>query len=297
MVKKDFLALLLAIGLGVGVYFAYQSWFAEPKDEQAKSEEKQDEQKEDEKPAEIVGKIILATTTSTENSGLLDYILPEFTSQTGIEVQVVAVGTGAALELGKNGDADVLLVHARAQEDAFVADGHGVDREDVMYNDFVVIGPIADPAGIKGLETVSKAFAKIADSGSTFVSRGDNSGTHVKELAIWEAAGVELEGSWYVESGQGMGETLNMADEMQAYTLTDRATYVAYRNDLQLPILLEGDEVLFNPYGVMAVSPDKYPDLNYAGATSLINWLISSEGQALIESFELDGETMFFGSR
>ena len=290
-------AIALAVLLVIGGYFAYQRYFVESESAPVRFDDQNQAQKDVRQSAPISGKLILATTTSTENSGLLDYILPVFTSQTGIEVQVVAVGTGAALELGKNGDADVLLVHARAQEDAFVADGHGVDREDVMYNDFVVIGPETDSAGISEVETAKDAFARIADSGSTFVSRGDNSGTHVKELAIWEAAMVDLEGAWYVESGQGMGETLNMADEMQAYTLTDRATYVAYRNDLQLPILLEGDEVLFNPYGVMAVSPDKYPDLNYAGATSLINWLISSEGQALIESFELDGETMFFGSR
>ncbi|MCA9987513.1 MAG: substrate-binding domain-containing protein, partial [Anaerolineales bacterium] len=202
--------------------------------------------------------IILATTTSTEDSGLLDYILPDFEAKTGIRVDVVAVGTGQALALGESGDADVLLVHARAREDAFMDAGHGVRREDVMYNDFVIVGPPDDPAGIRGKNRVARALEDILNSESLFVSRGDDSGTHTKEQALWAEAGLEPAGDWYISAGQGMGAVLAMADELQAYTMSDRATYLAQTlAGTSLEIMVEGDPILFNPYGVMAVNPDK----------------------------------------
>ena len=201
---------------------------------------------------------ILATTTSTENSGLLTAILPDFTEKTGITAEVVAVGTGQALSLGESGDADVLLVHARAREDAFMEAGHGSRREDVMYNDFVILGPPQDPAGIAGMQDAAAAFAAVAATQAPFVSRGDDSGTHTKEKAIWESAGIEPAGDWYISAGQGMGAVLTMADEEQAYTLSDRATYLARTlAGTELEILVEGDPVLCNPYGVMAVNPAK----------------------------------------
>ncbi len=235
------------------------------------------------------GTLILATTTSTADSGLLDFILPVFEEKTGVSVDVIAVGTGQALELGVNGDADVLLVHARAQEDAFMANGDGVRREDVMYNDFVIVGPASDPAGIKGKGKASTAFTMIADSASTFVSRGDNSGTHSKEKSVWADAGIEPSGDWYVSAGQGMGAVLVMASEQLAYTLTDRATYLAVKAEgLDLEIMVEGDPILFNPYGVIAVNPDKSPDINNDLANAFIDWLVSVETQTLIATFGVD---------
>jgi tungstate transport system substrate-binding protein len=239
----------------------------------------------------------LATTTSTEDSGLLDAILPEFEEERDATVEVVAVGTGQALELGESGDADVVLVHARAQEDAFVEAGDGVDRRDVMYNDFVLVGPKADPAGVAGIDDVTAAFAQIADSKAMFISRGDESGTHTRELALWEAAGVEPSGSWYQAIGQGMGETLTVAEEQQAYTLSDRATYLArVEEGLSLSVVSEGDERLLNPYGVIAVNPERHEGVNSDLAEEFIDWLTSPSTQDLIEGFRIGGEQVFFVS-
>jgi tungstate transport system substrate-binding protein len=238
----------------------------------------------------------LSTTTSTENSGLLGYLLPAFEAKTGIKVNVISVGTGKALELGKNGDVDVTLVHARALEDKFVAEGWGIDRHDVMYNDFIVAGPTADPAGVKGSRDVIAAFKKIAAANVKFISRGDNSGTDVMEKGYWQQAGTKPAGSNYVNAGLGMGEVLNMAAEMGAYTLTDRATYGAYKAKTGLAILVEGDKRMFNPYGIIAVNPDKHKGINYKGAKALIDWMTSPEGQAKIASFKPAGEQLFFPS-
>jgi tungstate transport system substrate-binding protein len=203
-------------------------------------------------------RITMATTTSTDNSGLLDNLLPEFTRDTGIIVNVVAVGTGKALKLGENGDVDVVLVHARSLEDRFVADGHGVNRRDVMYNDFVIVGPKDNPAKVKTRKSAAAAFKSIAKKKAVFISRGDNSGTHVKELETWKNAGIIPSGSWYREAGMGMGDVLNMAYNLQAYTLADRGTYLAYRDKIDLVILAQGDPLLFNPYGIIAVNPEKH---------------------------------------
>jgi tungstate transport system substrate-binding protein len=238
----------------------------------------------------------LSTTTSTENSGLLGYLLPSFEAKTGIKVNVISVGTGKALELGKNGDVDVTLVHARALEDKFVAEGWGMDRRDVMYNDFIVAGPVADPARVKGNRDVIDAFRKIAAGNVKFISRGDNSGTDVMEKDYWKTAGVKPAGTNYVSAGLGMGEVLNMAAEMGGYTLTDRATYGAYKAKTGLAILVEGDKRMFNPYGIIAVNPEKHKGINYKGATALIEWITSAEGQARIASFKPAGEQLFFPS-
>jgi tungstate transport system substrate-binding protein len=238
----------------------------------------------------------LSTTTSTENSGLLGYLLPAFEAKTGIKVNVISVGTGKALELGKNGDVDVTLVHARQLEDKFVAEGWGIDRRDVMYNDFIVAGPVADAAGVKGSHDVIAAFRKIAAANVKFISRGDNSGTDVMEKAYWQQAGTKPAGSNYVSAGLGMGEVLNMAAEMGAYTLTDRATYGAYKARTGLAILVEGDKRMFNPYGIIAVNPDKHKGINVKGAKALIEWITSAEGQAKIASFRPAGEQLFFPS-
>ncbi len=241
-------------------------------------------------------KLILATTTSTEDSGLLEVILPDFEQTANAEVSVVAVGTGQAIKLGEDGNADVLLVHDRAKEDAFMAAGHGVRREDVMYNDFVIVGPESDPAGIKGMTDAAAALQKIADSQTKFISRGDDSGTHSKEKALWKAAGIEPAGDWYVSAGQGMGAVLTMADESQAYTLSDRATYLARTLEgLDLAIMVEGDKVLFNPYGVIAVDPEKGDHIQAALANSFIDWLISVPVQEKIGQFGQDkfGQSLF----
>jgi tungstate transport system substrate-binding protein len=237
--------------------------------------------------------IKLSTTTSTENSGLLNYLLPAFEAKTRSKVHVISVGTGKALELAKNGDVDVTLVHARAAEDKFVADGHGVNRRDVMYNDFIVVGPVSDPAGVKGSRDVISALRKIAGSKAKFISRGDNSGTDQMEKAYWKEVGSKPEGSAYVSAGLGMGEVLTMAAQMQAYTLTDRATYGAYRAKTGLAVAVEGDPKMFNPYGIIAVNPAKYKEINYKGAMQLIDWITSAEGQKLIASFSVDGQTLF----
>ena len=231
-------------------------------------------------------KLILGTTTSTYDSGLLDYILPDFEAAYNAKVEVVSLGTGQAIQLGKDGNADVLLVHARASEDAFMDEGHGTRREDVMYNDFIIVGPSDDPANIRGMRKASRALETLATAGATFISRGDDSGTHSKEKALWKAAGMEPAGAWYVSAGQGMGAVLTMADERQAYTLSDRATYLAMTLEgLELEILVEGDPLLFNPYGVLAVNPDKNPNIKGELANQFIDWLISVPVQEKIGTF------------
>lgn len=239
--------------------------------------------------------IILATTTSTYDSGLLDFINPIFIEKTGLEVQIVSQGTGAALETGNRGDADVLLVHDRTSELKLVEEGAFVDRYDVMYNDFIIVGPKDDPAGVKNVASVVDAYNSIADGGYTFVSRGDDSGTNRMELRLWSSAGIEPKGqSWYRAIGQGMGDTLNMANEELGYTMTDRGTYVAMKDKLDLVIVLEGDPVLFNQYGVMAVNPEKHSHAKYDYALMYIEFLMSDEGQNLIKSYQVNGETLFF---
>jgi len=237
--------------------------------------------------------IRLATTTSTENSGLLSDLLPRFTAETGYEVHVIAAGTGKALRMGMDGDVDVVLVHARAAEDQFVAEGYGEKRYGVMYNDFIIVGPKADPAGIAKVEKAKDALKRIADSQSTFISRGDDSGTNKKELALWKAAGITSTGSWYREAGQGMGKVLQIAGEVDGYTLTDRGTWLAYKDKSPLQISFQGDPLLFNPYGIIAVNPAKYPDINHTGALALIKWMISPEGQQRIGAFKIGDSTLF----
>ena len=240
--------------------------------------------------------IRLSTTTSTENSGLLKVLLPAFEARTGYKVHVISVGTGKALELAKNGDVDVTLVHARKLEDRFVDEGWGIGRQDVMYNDFIVVGPSEDPAKLRGSKDVIAAFRRIASTGVKFISRGDNSGTDVMEKAYWQQAGVKPAGANYVSAGLGMGEVLNMAAEMKAYTLTDRATYGAYRARTGLAIIVEGDKRMFNPYGIIAVNPARHPKANYKGAKALIEWVTSPQGQSSIASFKPAGEQLFFPS-
>jgi tungstate transport system substrate-binding protein len=240
------------------------------------------------------GRLRLSTTTSTENSGLLAVLLPPFEAKTGLRVDVIAVGTGAALKLGEAGDVDVTLVHARALEDKFVADGYGVNRRDVMHNDFIIVGPASDPAGIRGMKDAAAALRQIASRQATFVSRGDNSGTNVKEKELWKAAGVTPSGRWYREAGQGMGPVITMSENLQAYTLADRGTYLSMKNKVHLPILVEGDPRLFNPYGIIAVNPDKFRDVNYFGAMELIAWVTSVEGQEIIGDYKVEGDVLFF---
>jgi len=240
----------------------------------------------------------LATTTSTQDSGLLAYLLPMFEQEFSVKIDVVAVGSGQAIKLGEDGNADVLLVHSRAAEDAFMQAGHGTRREDVMYNDFVLLGPAADPAKVKGSQTAAEAFQKIAAASAKFVSRGDNSGTHTKELAIWKAATLDPKGqAWYVSAGQGMGAVLTMSDEMSAYTLSDRATYLTRKSaGLKLEILVEGGKDLLNPYGVIAVNPNKGAFINEKVATQFIDWIISVPTQEKIAAFGKDtyGQSLFF---
>jgi tungstate transport system substrate-binding protein len=240
--------------------------------------------------------IKLATTTSTATSGLLDYLLPKFEAKCSCKVNVIAVGTGKALKLGEDGNVDVVLVHARPAEDAFVAAGHGIDRKDVMYNDFVLIGPNNDPASIRDQKDVLEAMKRIAAKQWKFVSRGDDSGTDQMERGYWKALNIKPEGKWYYSAGQGMGEVLMMSGEMRAYTLTDRGTYISFKDKISLPILMQGDSRMFNPYGIIAVNPKKYPDTNYKGATQLINWITSAEGQSLIANFKVGGEQLFIPS-
>ncbi len=237
----------------------------------------------------------LATTTSTENSGLLRVLLPQFEARQHIKVQVIAVGTGKALKLGENGDADVLLVHAPAAEIAFMAAGHGVKRRKVMHNDFILVGPPEDPAGVHGMTDVVAALARIAARQAKFISRGDNSGTDQMEKSYWPLAGVTPTGAaWYLSAGLGMGEVLTMAAELQGYTLTDRGTYAAYRARSGLQIDVAGDARMFNPYSVIAVNPAKYPDIDFDDAMRFSDWITSPEGQRAIADFRIEGEQLFF---
>ncbi len=235
----------------------------------------------------------LATTTSTDNSGLLDYLLPEFRKDTGIEVQTIAVGTGKALRLGREGDVDVVLVHAKNAEQAFIDGGFGVERFDVMYNDFVLVGPLDDPAKISSSHSVIEVLQKIRDTKSAFVSRGDDSGTHKKELSLWKSVNYSPQGDWYKSVGQGMGKVIQITNEMGAYTMTDRGTWLAYLSRSNLALLYQGDPPLFNPYGIIAVNPKKHSHVNYATAENLINWLTSDKGQHLIGEFKVKGEQLF----
>jgi tungstate transport system substrate-binding protein len=247
-------------------------------------------------PAAAQTFITVASTTSTENSGLFGHILPIFTAATGIEVRVVAQGTGQALETGRRGDADVVFVHARAQEERFVAEGWGVQRFDVMYNDFVLVGPADDPAGLRAAETAADAMARIAGAGAPFASRGDDSGTHVAERGLWAAAGIEPAGAWYLSTGSGMGATLNTAAQVPAYALTDRGTWLSFANRGPLEIVFQGEEVLFNPYGIILVNPERHPHVKAEQGQAFIDWIISDAGQAAIASFNLGGEPLFFPS-
>ncbi|MFM1864182.1 MAG: hypothetical protein RLZ26_2704 [Pseudomonadota bacterium] len=247
-------------------------------------------------PAAAQQFITVASTTSTENSGLFGHILPIFQAETGIEVRVIAQGTGQALETGRRGDADVVFVHARAQEEKFVAEGWGVQRFDVMYNDFVIVGPAEDPAGLKAAAGAADAMAKIAASGASFASRGDDSGTHTAEKNLWKAAGIEPAGAWYLSTGSGMGATLNTAAQVPAYALTDRGTWLSFQNRGPLEIVFEGDAVLFNPYGIMLVNPAKHPSVKAAEGQAFIDWIVSDAGRAAIASFKVGGEQLFFPS-
>jgi len=263
----------------------------------------------------------MSTTTSTESSGLLDVLLPAFKQDTGIDVKVIAKGTGAAIRDGEDGNVDVIFVHARAREDKFVADGFGTERYAVMHNDFVIIGPAADPAGIKGMSSGAEALAKIAAAGQIFVSRGDDSGTHTKEQSLWKASGVPLiektqklmkkdkeveitytapadSDAWYMSIGQGMGKTITFAEEKQGYTMSDRGTYIKYKYGktpaVDLEILSEGGDALANPYGIIPVNPKKHPGTQYDLAMKFVNWIISDKGQSLIENYKLEGKQLFF---
>jgi len=235
----------------------------------------------------------LATTTSTADTGLLDLLTEEFLKDTGIRVDVIVTGTGQALAHGRNGDVDAVLVHAPAEEERFVAEGYGLERVPLMWNDFVLAGPPADPARISGARGAAAALTRVSEAQATFISRGDDSGTHKKELRLWEAAGLEPRGAWYVEAGQGMGACLTMANEMRAYLLTDRGTYLARAGTIDLAVLFEGDEALVNPYAIIAMDPERFPGINSAGARRLIEWLISSRGQSQIDGYRVDGHQLF----
>ena len=240
--------------------------------------------------------IVVASTTSTQDSGLFGYLLPIFKAKTGIDVKVIAQGTGQALDAARRGDADVVFVHAKPQEERFVADGYGVKRFDVMYNDFLLIGPKSDPAGVKGKDIVT-ALKAIEAKGAPFVSRGDRSGTHAAELALWIVAGIDIataKGSWYREIGQGMGAALNTASAMNAYVLSDRGTWISFKNRGDLDIVVEGDKRLLNQYGVTLVNPEKFPSVKKEPGQAFIDWLISPEGQATIADYKIDGQQLFF---
>jgi tungstate transport system substrate-binding protein len=241
--------------------------------------------------------ITVASTTSTEQSGLFKHILPIFEQKTGIEVRVVALGTGQALDLARRGDADVVFVHAKAAEEEFVREGHGVQRFPVMYNDFVLIGPKSDAVGIAGGQDILDALLKIKSAGAPFVSRGDRSGTHIAEVNLWKMADVDIDkekGPWYRETGQGMGPALNTASSMNAYVLSDRATWLAFRNRGELAILVEGDQRLMNQYGVMLVNPERHPSVKREDGQAFIDWVVSPEGQRAIGEYRIGGEQLFF---
>jgi len=241
--------------------------------------------------------IVVSSTTSTQDSGLFGHILPQFKQKTGIDVKVVAQGTGQALDTGRRGDADVVFVHAKSAEEKFLAEGHGVKRYPVMYNDFVLIGPKSDPAGIKGMKDVAKALQTIKEKQAPFISRGDRSGTHIAELALWNNAGIDIEkdkGPWYKSIGQGMGAALNTAAASNAYVLADRGTWLSFKNKGDLQILVEGDKRLFNQYGVMLVNPAKHPNVKKDLGQQFIDWLVSPEGQKAIADYKINGEQLFY---
>lgn len=241
--------------------------------------------------------IVVASTTSTEQSGLFGHILPQFERESGIKVRVVALGTGQALDTARRGDADVVFVHDRAAEEKFVAEGHGVERHDVMYNDFVLVGPKSDPAGIAGGRDIVEALKRVAAAKAPFVSRGDKSGTHAAELRLWKLADVDLEavkGPWYRDSGSGMGPALNMAASLGAYILADRGTWLSFKNRQDLAIAVEGDRRLFNQYGVILVNPERHPHVKREAGQRFIDWIVSPDGQSAIASYRIDGEQLFF---
>ena len=241
--------------------------------------------------------IVVASTTSTEDSGLFGYILPLFKAKTGIDVKVVAQGTGQALDTGRRGDADVVFVHAKAAEEKFLAEGFGVKRYPVMYNDFILVGPRSDPAGIKGSRDIVAALNALKEKRAPFISRGDRSGTHIAELGLWKLAGIDItaeRGSWYKEIGQGMGAALNAAAASDAYVLSDRGTWLSFRNKRDLVVVVEGDKRLFNQYGVMLVNPQKHPSVKKELGQQFIDWLISPEGQAAIAAYKINGEQLFY---
>lgn len=238
--------------------------------------------------------ITVASTSSTENSGLFGHILPLFTEETGIKVRVIAQGTGQALETARRGDADVVFVHAPAQEEAFVANGYGVQRIDVMYNDFVIVGPGDDPANVRDAADARSAVAAIARAGVPFASRGDDSGTHVAEMNLWAAAGIVPAGQWYLSTGSGMGATLNTAAQVLAYALTDRGTWLSFENRGALEIVFEGDDALLNPYGIILVNPERHPHVKAEQGQAFIDWIVSGAGQKAIAGYTANGEQLFF---
>jgi len=241
--------------------------------------------------------LILSTTTSTVDSGLLDVLVPIFEKQTGYTVKTISVGSGMAIEMGRRGQADVLLVHSPKDEEKLVSDGFGINRKPVMHNDFVLLGPANDPAKAKAAKNAAEAFKSIASSGALFISRGDSSGTHKKELSIWPKASAVLSSIWYIEAGQGMGATLTIANQKNAYTISDRATYLAFKDKIKLKILYEGDKLLLNPYHIIEVNPEKFPNINAKGAKAFSDFLVSQKTQKLIENFGKDkfGGSLFFG--
>lgn len=238
----------------------------------------------------------IASTTSTEATGLFGHLMPVFERQCQCKVSVIAVGTGKALKLGENGDVDLVFVHSRADEDKFVSQGFGIDRRDVMYNDFVIVGPNSDPARVREAKSAADALKRIPDSGQTFITRGDESGTHKKEMLLWKAAAVEPGGAWYLSAGQGMSEVLFMASERGAYTISDRSTFIALMKKIDLELLFSGDKTLHNPYGVIAVNPARFPDVNHTTAKRFVEWITSTEGQQLIARFQVNGQQLFFPS-
>jgi tungstate transport system substrate-binding protein len=254
---------------------------------------------ESDRPGVAGENLALTTTTSTYDTGLLDAVHPGFEDLYGVTVDAVAQGTGAALESARNGDSDVVMVHARGLEDEFLHNGYGVNRRDLMFNDFVIVGPESDPAGIQGMGLATEALTTIDESEATFVSRGDNSGTHTKERNLWEAAGTEPRGEWYQETGTGMGEALNIANQQDAYTLSDRGTFISQRSEIDLVILVQGPieggpEILANPYGIIAVNPGVHDDPNYKVAMAYIGWITSPSAQDAISNYEVDGEQLFY---
>ncbi len=299
MKNKRFLAMILTVLMVLTIASGCTSPAPEepPVDQSQKEQQNEEQKPSEEKPELEKTELILSTTTSTENSGLLAYILPVLKEKTGIETKVVAVGTGKALQMGRDGDADVLLVHAKPSEEEFVAEGHGVERFDVMYNDFVLLGPSDDPAEVNtnAPKDVVKALEIVKEKQAKFVSRGDDSGTHKKELSLWKEGNIEPSGDWYLSAGKGMGDVIQMTDEVLGYTMSDRATYLSMKENLDLKVVTEGDERLFNQYGVIAVNPDKNDKINAEAAQMFIDWILSEETQELISEFGIEefGQPLF----